>query len=226
MKKKKEMSLKELAQNLFANAQQHFPDDLVGALNSLKLVAEYNPDHPNIQRWIGFTHLCLGEFEQSVEFLKAALQDNPDDRMAAAHLITVLCTLARCDEAESLVIRFLQMYPYNSHLHYLRAETLKTKGLLDLAEDSYNTALDYDPKHIGALLNLASLYYEQQEFEEAEKLYKRALRAKPYYLQAAQNLGILYFVWGKYKPMQRTARRITKIRFKIGDLPPINTLVY
>lgn len=226
MKKEKEMNLKELAENLFAEAQHKFPHDPAEALSFLLHVAEFHPDFPNIDRYIGFTLLCQGEMELATNFLTSVLDENPNDPVAAGHLITALCTRTQYDEAEIVAERFVKMCPYDSHFHYLHAETLRLKGLGDLAEEAYNTALDYNPKHMGVLLNLAFVYCEEQEYEEAEKLYKRALRVKPYCLLAAQNLAVMYFNWRKFKSMQRISRRITKIRFHTGDLPPINTKVF
>jgi tetratricopeptide (TPR) repeat protein len=60
----------------------------------------------------------------------------------------------------------------------------------ELALSSYREALELDPNHVGANLNLGRLFHEKGEFGKAEEHYRTALAAAPGDYTAAYNLGV------------------------------------
>jgi DNA-binding transcriptional MerR regulator len=68
----------------------------------------------------------------------------------------------------------------------LRAESA---GDDDLALTHYATALEREPEHPGALLNLGNIHYRREAFEEALSLYRAAAAAAPEFPEAHYNLG-------------------------------------
>lgn len=58
------------------------------------------------------------------------------------------------------------------------------------AIDAYRRAIEHDPAHADAYVNLGRLLHEQGRTDEAVQLYREALRRKPDHVTAAFNLGI------------------------------------
>jgi tetratricopeptide (TPR) repeat protein len=59
------------------------------------------------------------------------------------------------------------------------------------AREMYARALEIDPEHTDALVNLGRLFHEEGVFEEAREHYERALAINPAHATAAFNLGVV-----------------------------------
>jgi tetratricopeptide (TPR) repeat protein len=59
------------------------------------------------------------------------------------------------------------------------------------AREMYARALELDPDHADALVNLGRLFHEDGAFEEARERYERALGVNPTHATAAFNLGVV-----------------------------------
>ena len=59
------------------------------------------------------------------------------------------------------------------------------------AEAAYRRAIELDPRHVAALINLGRLRHVARALEEAESLYRRALASEPDHPTARFNLGVV-----------------------------------
>jgi len=57
------------------------------------------------------------------------------------------------------------------------------------AIDVYNRVLELDPKHAAACINLGTLYYNRQDFTQAERYYRQAIQIDSKYALAYFDLG-------------------------------------
>lgn len=71
----------------------------------------------------------------------------------------------------------------------LRAHSI---GMLIEAENAYRQALDIEPQHEPAHINLAAVYVQQGHLEEAERHLHVAIEIRPGYYRAYYNLGLLF----------------------------------
>jgi tetratricopeptide (TPR) repeat protein len=71
----------------------------------------------------------------------------------------------------------------------LAAEGEGRAGSEARAEHRYRRALELDPEHPGALLNLGNLCYHRGDLDAARDLYRRAVLSAPEYAEAHYNLG-------------------------------------
>ena len=57
---------------------------------------------------------------------------------------------------------------------------------------AYERALELDPHHVGALVNLGNVYYRLEQIDDARRLYERALAIDPQNPNVHYNLGNVY----------------------------------
>jgi tetratricopeptide (TPR) repeat protein len=69
---------------------------------------------------------------------------------------------------------------------------------LDAAATAYRKALMFDPMLVPALVNLANVHYERDQFVEAEAIYERAIRLDPECFEAYFNLGNIHHDLTRY----------------------------
>ncbi len=67
---------------------------------------------------------------------------------------------------------------------------LETIGVIDEARRAYEHALEIDPGHVQAHINLGRLHHSQNRLSDAEVHYRRALDAQPEDATALFNLGV------------------------------------
>jgi tetratricopeptide (TPR) repeat protein len=60
------------------------------------------------------------------------------------------------------------------------------------ARFAYDRALELDPHHVGALVNLGNIYYRLGQVPDARRLYERALALDPQNPNVHYNLGNVY----------------------------------
>ena len=73
---------------------------------------------------------------------------------------------------------------------FQRAVHLEEKpATIPQAAEMYEVILEARPTHAPSLINLGTIYYNQREFEHAERLYRRATVADPDYALAFFDLG-------------------------------------
>jgi len=84
-----------------------------------------------------------------------------------------------------------------SDILFASAVKLRADGLLDQAADTLRLALDADPDHIPALVELGNTLYSKALMNDAADCYLRVLRMKPDLAVVHSNLGIVLQEQGK-----------------------------
>jgi tetratricopeptide (TPR) repeat protein len=102
-----------------------------------------------------------------------------------------------------MALSALELFQENSHGRERRqkeAEDFFRRGIrfgqnprsADQAIHAYSQALELDPTHAGALLNLGSIYLSHAQHSTAADCFRKALAAKPDYALAHFNLALVY----------------------------------
>jgi type IV pilus assembly protein PilF len=96
-------------------------------------------------------------------------------------------------EALTNLLRANELAPHNSDILNNLGMAYYFKGDTDLALKALGQSLKNNPKNSDAKTNMASIYYQNKRFQEAENIYKEVLKDLTYDKQARTyyNLGIL-----------------------------------
>ena len=97
------------------------------------------------------------------------------------------------------------------------AESPENQQMADRALDQFQKVLQQDAKNDVATKSIASLYYNQKKWDQAEEWYKKGLQLNPNDKESYYTLGVI--AWSKWYPIYGTAR--AKLSMKPEDPGPI-----
>jgi tetratricopeptide (TPR) repeat protein len=113
----------------------------------------YQPDHPDLARFLSQSLLRSGKPEEALAALEPYLKTQPDGREPYDLLVTLLNALNRPDDILSRLEAASRNDPKNTPLQYLLAERYREEGQKDKADALYKhlLATQPDPQGLGAL---------------------------------------------------------------------------
>jgi len=103
------------------------------------------------------------------------------------------------EKAARLYLQLAVAHPENENFLITAANCYDSLGDKKLAKGLYKKALSVNPAALTALLNLASLYYEQKKYDKAETCAKEALALDNDNFSALLNLGNIAYAKGDFK---------------------------
>jgi tetratricopeptide (TPR) repeat protein len=96
-------------------------------------------------------------------------------------------------------------------------ESDEEPGDLTRATLAYERALELDPHHVGALVNLGNVYYRLGQIDDARRLYERALALDPQNPNVHYNLGNVYDDLEEYRTAIRFFESALRLRASNAD---------
>lgn len=150
----------------------------------------------------GRNYLSLGSVffereypETSETFFRRALQDDPTSAEAVYGLGSVYLQQEKTKEARESFERALKLqasYPGTIPNAWNNLGILSAReGDAAAAIDFFRRALQIDPAHLIALVNLGNTYRQQKEWKEANKVLQRALEVEPDDPEVNYSLGMV-----------------------------------
>src|SRR5205085_2470433 len=88
----------------------------------------------------------------------------------------------------------------------------KKQNKIDEAVPAFQKVLQFDPKDVGANVNLAQLYLQQRKYNEAQTLLRVAIAQEPYNTTASYNLAIALLRSGKREDGQAMMQQFQRLR--------------
>jgi tetratricopeptide (TPR) repeat protein len=145
---------------------------------------------------LGFVFFERGYYEQSEAFLEQAVKNDPTSAEALYGLGSAFLEQNKSKEARDCFEHALELhssYPGTlpnawNNLGILAAR----EGNTDAAIQHFQRALQIDPEHSIALLNLGNAYRQEKHWPDAERALKQALALNPDDPEANYALGMVY----------------------------------
>lgn len=94
--------------------------------------------------------------------------------------------------ANEIFSRLRSEQPNNAELHWVQGRLFRRLGEVDSARVSYGRALELDPRSARYHLEVGSMHYVQDRFDEAERYFNRAVAEAPSWLPAYLGLATIY----------------------------------
>lgn len=172
-------------------------------LRILHLEVADRPDHPFVLFNLGMTYADTGQFDRACQYLRRCLEvsafQESHVRKAYALYVNALQQLGRFEEANELLSRGLSFYPGDKELLFRRGMLSHSQGELEesiaaykavLSEPSerYFTSVDVGITGVKARHNLAIVYGDNNQPEQAIAEWDRILAVDSQYAPAARGL--------------------------------------
>ncbi len=164
------------------------------------------------QRILGISYYKKDDFIEAANYLKKALEWKPDDAIVNYYLGASLSMLPVPEDGLPYLKDAIELLlpPSNvmEKIHYSMANIYHKSQEFNLAIDNYKKALNYDPKQVQYILNIATIYdLELKNNKVALKYYEKFISSLPEKLDTKKGKERYAINLKKY-----AERRITKIK--------------
>jgi hypothetical protein len=170
---------------------------LLAALTLGKLTQRYEPRSYLAIGIVGLL-LSIGTYERNevwgdpLAFYRDCAAKSPNKWRPQYNLGTHLGKLGLVDEARVTLERAVEIRHDDSETHNQLANVLAMQQQLDLAEEHYRLAVQYDAENAEALFNLASILGSQQRYAEQKEILEQFILHAPPYLERQKQWAIAY----------------------------------
>ena len=161
--------------------------DYAAALPSYRVALQAYGNDPQLLREYAGTLVATGNIDTGVKILGDLVRTRPDDVEARLALATTLQRQNRHAQAREHLQLCLARQPSAAAFFTLGICENKL-GNADGARRAYENALELDPRHASAAVNLAILHMRGGDTAAAERLLRQSLAAEPTLLQARRAL--------------------------------------
>jgi GT2 family glycosyltransferase/tetratricopeptide (TPR) repeat protein/SAM-dependent methyltransferase len=162
------------------------------------------PHHPFTLFNLGMTYTDVQQYEEALHYLDRCIEQSggQGSHLRKAFVYAVVCyqSLGRHDRAMAACEEGLRLFPLDAELRFRRGLLLHQQGKLREAVAAYHDVLDrHEPPHFSSMVagiesyltrhNLAVVYEELGELNNAEKQWQLILAERPEYRLAWRALG-------------------------------------
>ncbi|WP_448212676.1 XrtA/PEP-CTERM system TPR-repeat protein PrsT [Colwellia sp. MEBiC06753] len=169
--------------------------DFEKAQTKLNELASETKESSSMQLAQGKVYYAKKMFDQAIPFLKGSYQKNPSG-IAVMLLEQSYLKVGKIKEAEAVLSAYLEQFPKDNKARFLLAEVQMITAPNN-AIDQYEYLLKIDADNYVILNNLATLYFDQGQYDKAFNHAEKALtlaKNNPYIMNTA---GKVYIAQGK-----------------------------
>lgn len=157
--------------------------DMHNALKYYEAAIKCDPKYAQAYNNIGLTYLDRNFSKQNtkkaIENFEFAISLNPSISAYHSNLGIAFATNSLWEEAKNSYTRAINLNPKIAETHNNLGNTLREIGNVEEAEKAYKKSLELDTRSLNAAYNLATLFYEQNDFNQMQK-YLSVVEALPF----------------------------------------------
>lgn len=146
------------------------------------------------------------EIERVVEDVEGRI-DQHAHGVALRNLAQVLSWTGKYEKAYGLALRANEMLDRDGESRYLAGLCAEMLGRVDEAVSQYRLAVDADPNHAKARVNLGAVLQSRGDYQEAEVHFRHALQVDPGHAKAHYNLGMVFSAQGRASDAAQSFRQ-------------------
>ncbi len=167
-----------------------------------------------------FTSLCNSamdlyykhEFDKAIELYKKALSMKPESTPVHFNIGYIFSILKKTNSAIKHLQLALQGNPCYTKAHFILAQIfLEEKKDIEQAMHHYKKTIELDPHHFDATFRLGQLYYEQDNWNKAQKLFEKTVQLKPKSIIVRFDLASLFLKQHNFDAAIEQYKKILKI---------------
>lgn len=193
--------------------QKRYEDALASFRAALELQAD-DKSRAQSHSGVGSSLYQLGRVDEAVRSFNQALALDSDLRSAQDYLrriegdnLAAMFVAGRFVDVLDAARRSAQANPGDAQAHFFVGAALSEMGDLDEAERYYRRALDIDPRHRDALVNLSALLMHDESYDEAMDALQTVVDAYPTDAEAHRRMGQIEIARRSLDSAERHYRR-------------------
>lgn len=159
----------------------------------------------------GYLQYQQGSTRQAEQSLLAAVDQNPDLRMARATLGDIYRKRGDWSDAATQYEAAVRLDPYTLSNHYYLGLSYQYLRRLREAAEAYKGALRIDPDDLNSNMNLGLVYLALDQLDNAVFFLERATRIDPKSALAWSNLGVAQDSRGSFVLAEASYRRAVEL---------------
>jgi type IV pilus assembly protein PilF len=188
------------------------------AISELNQAIELNPKNAEAHHQLAICLYQRGRAQESIDSFKTSLLVNPKATNVRNDFVTVLLEQRKYVDAYKNALISVNDLTYTApaQSYFLKAQAalkLSTKSprLLQIAQESFQSTLNFYPNHCGALYHLGDIYLKKQQLKKSYVLYHKSLeqcqlpedklKSLNALIPLSKKFGLVY-QWGRYKQLQ------------------------
>jgi tetratricopeptide (TPR) repeat protein len=191
-----------------------------------------NPQHAQALHVVGGIAHRLRQLDIAADFIRAAVQLDPENVEFVGNLGNLYQDLGRIDLGIECFRKAIVLAPKMGIAHNNLANLLHEKGELEGAAASYRRAVEMQPDFFPAWSNLGIVLKKLDQIEPAIEAFEEANRIKPDFVAAGVNLCTVYQeqgavdraiagltdIVGRHPDAIAPANKLMEIHFERGEL--------
>jgi putative PEP-CTERM system TPR-repeat lipoprotein len=187
--------------------------DFKKATELFEKAASIVPEAASLRTALGITRMSAGDTERAIAEMEAAAKLDSKSIQAGMTLALAELKLKHYDKALAAATKLEQSHPDNAQVHNLKGGIYAGKGELAAARAAFAKALQLQPSHVGAAINLAQLELRAGKQDEALKPLRTLLEKDP------SNVGALLALGDLLAAQKKTAEATAQFEKAVSAAP-------
>ena len=159
-------------------------------------------------------HLVAERYDAALKAFEKTLEIAPERIDALGEIVLIYLAGGKLEVATKAVREHMPKVEapnLRGKMFEMYGELLKRQGDLEGAIESFQTALNNNPKLMGSYLHLAVIYHTQSQYDKVESIYKRSVEEEPRFIEGHFALGTLFKGYHRFPDAIRTFQHLLDV---------------